>query len=124
MAESQSAFESRFSAITVDHFQRPRNVGRMAGADGVGRVDDHATDTLVEIYVKRAGARVVAASFRTFGCSACIAASSMATELLVARSAPPTAAELDLALGALPADKHYCLTLVAEAARQALATPS
>lgn len=97
----------------------------MADADAVGRVDDAATDTLVEIYVKFDGARVARATFRTFGCSACIAASSVATELLAQRerARTPTAEEVDAALGSLPADKRYCAELVAEAARRALAAP-
>jgi NifU-like protein involved in Fe-S cluster formation len=89
-------------------------------ADRVGRVDDSATDTMVQIFVKLAGARVARATFRTFGCSACIAASSIATELLVGRQAAPSADELDAALGGLPEDKRYCAELVAEASRRAL----
>jgi NifU-like protein involved in Fe-S cluster formation len=112
--------EVRFSATTIDHFQHPRNVGRLVDADAMGRVDDPETDTMVEIYVKREGGRVARATFRTFGCSACIAASSIATEILVGRAAPPSAAELDTALGGLPADKRYCADLVAEAAKRAL----
>ena len=86
----------------------------------MGRVDDAETDTMVQIYVKLDAGRVVRATFRTFGCSACIAASSIATETLIGRTTPPLAAELDKALGGLPADKRYCADLVAEAARRAL----
>jgi NifU-like protein involved in Fe-S cluster formation len=92
----------------------------MPDADRVGRLDDHATDTMVEVYVKLEAGRVARATFRTFGCSACIAASSIATELLVGRNTAPTAEELDSALGGLPPDKRYCAELVAEAARRAL----
>jgi len=112
--------EVRFSAITVDHFQHPRNIGRLIDADAVGRVDDAETDTMVQIYVKLSDGRVTQATFRTFGCSACIAASSIATELLVGRASPPSAAELDTALGGLPSDKRYCVDLVTEAAKRAL----
>jgi len=89
----------------------------------VGRVDDAQTDTMVSLYVKLTDGSVTRATFRTFGCSACIAASSIATELLVGRSASTTltANELDAALGGLPSDKRYCVDLVAEAARLALA---
>src|SRR5438552_12275343 len=92
-----SRLVGRFSAVTVDHFQHPRNVGRMVDADRVGRVDDAVTDTMVQIFVKLDGARVSRATFRTFGCSACIAASSIATELLPGRVEAPGAAELDAA---------------------------
>ena len=90
----------------------------------MGRVDDRETDTLVEVYVVfDADHTVVRATFRTLGCSACIAASSIATELLVGRHDAPSGAELDVALGGLPADKRYCADLVAEAARRALGGP-
>ena len=110
---------SRYSATTVDHFQHPRNVGRMPDADRVARVDDAETDTTVMLYVKlTAGGGVVGASFRTLGCSACIAASSMATELLLGRSEALSGNEIDAALGGLPEDKRYCVELVAEATRK------
>lgn len=92
----------------------------MLDADGVGRVDDAATDTMVQIFLKLRARVVERASFRTFGCSACIAASSVATELLIGRTSAPTAEELEAALGGLPTDKRYCAELVAEAARRAL----
>ena len=114
--------ESRFSPKTVDHFQNPRNVGRLQDADAVGRVDDAATDTMVQIFVKLAAGRVTRATFRTFGCSACNAASSIATELLMGADSAPSADEIDLALGGLPADKRYCADLVAEAAQRALSS--
>ncbi len=95
-------------------------MGRLLDADRIGRVDDTATDTMVQIFVKLDGDRVGHATFRTFGCSACIAASSIATELLLGRASAPSADELDAALGGLPADKRYCAELVAEAARRAL----
>ena len=93
----------------------------MLDADRVGRVDDTASDTLVEIFVQLSPAgHVKRATFRTFGCSACIAASSMATELLLGRARPLTASELETALGGLPDDKRYCAELVAEASLRAL----
>ena len=92
----------------------------MADADHVGRVDDPITDTMVQIFVKLAAGVVERATFRTFGCSACIAASSVATELLIGHAVSPSAGELDAALGGLPSDKRYCAELVAEAARRAL----
>lgn len=94
----------------------------MLDADRVGRVDDSATDTMVQIFVRLSRGVVERATFRTFGCSACIAASSVATELLIGRDTAPTAGELDAALGGLPADKRYCAELVAEAARRVLSS--
>ena len=113
---------SRFTSITIDHFQHPRNIGRMEDADALGRIDDAATDTMVSVYVKFEHSLVARASFRTFGCSACIAASSIATELLVGRDREQliTSDELNAALGGLPADKRYCADLVADAVKKAL----
>jgi NifU-like protein involved in Fe-S cluster formation len=89
----------------------------MVDADGVGRVDDAETDTMVQIFVKLSETRrVLRATFRTFGCSACIAASSIVTELLAGQRAAPSAAEIEAALGGLPDDKRYCVELVARAA--------
>jgi nitrogen fixation NifU-like protein len=111
---------SRYSALTVDHFQHPRNVGRLPDADRSGRVDDPATETTITLYVTLSEGIVTRATFRTFGCSACIAASSVATELLVGRAQALTADEIDAALDGLPSDKRYCAELVAEASRQTL----
>jgi NifU-like protein involved in Fe-S cluster formation len=105
-------------------------VGRLADADGVGRVDDPARETTIAIYVRLApdGQTVERATFRTFGCSACVAASSMATELLIghgrAEAATLSADALNDALGGLPLDKRYCAELAAEAVRRALAVTS
>jgi NifU-like protein involved in Fe-S cluster formation len=97
----------------------------MADADGIGRVDDAQTDTMVQIFVKLSAARgVVRATFRTFGCSACIAASSIVTELLAGQQAAPSAAQIEAALGGLPEDKRYCAELVARAAALALSPGS
>ena len=88
----------------------------------MGRIDDATTDTMVQIFVKLdASGGVQRATFRTFGCSACIAASSIATELMVGRTSAPSAQELDTALGGLPSEKRYCADLVAQACERALA---
>jgi nitrogen fixation NifU-like protein len=112
-----------FTATTVEHFQHPRNVGRLLDADAVGRVDDPERETTISMYVKFEADHVARATFRTFGCSACIAASSIATELLIGRSRAAArelnAEALDSALGGLPTEKRYCAELVAEAIRLA-----
>ena len=116
---------ARYTPITVDHFQRPRNVGRLKEAHAVGRVDDAQRETTISIYLRFGpDGRVERATFRTLGCSACVAASSMATELLPGRHASEvdalSSAAIDHALGGLPHDKRYCADLVAEAVRRAL----
>jgi NifU-like protein involved in Fe-S cluster formation len=116
---------SRYSSTTVDHFQHPRNVGRMHTPSAVGTLDDADSETTIEIYLAVANGRVERASFRALGCSACIAASSIVTVLLVGRPAREAAAppvdEIVQALGGLPDDKTYCAALVALAAGRAMA---
>lgn len=113
-----------YTPIVVDHFTNPRNVGKLDDADGIGRVDDPATDNLIMLYLKLDGDRVTQARFRTLGCSSCIAASSLVTELVrdqplaVARSLGGPAL-LD-ALGGLPPDQAYCADLVARALAEAV----
>ncbi len=114
-----------YSGTTIDHFTNPRNVGRIDGADGIGRVDDRASDNLITIYVKVAAGRVVAARFRTFGCSACIAASSVVTELArgarLAEVGRVDAAAILGALDGLPTGKEHCAELAAQALQLAAA---
>jgi nitrogen fixation protein NifU and related proteins len=114
-----------YSPATVDHFSQPRNVGRLPDADGIGRVDDRATDNLVEISLKLDRDRVVTARFRVFGCSACVAAGSAATELATGQPLTEvvriTAAAVLTALDGLPPDKLHCAELAAQALGEAVA---
>lgn len=114
-----------YTPIVVDHFTHPRNVGQVDDADGIGQVDDPATDTIVSISIKLDGRRIDAARFRTLGCSACVAASSLATELVRGRTLAD-ASRLDRAaileaLGGLPPEMAYCTDLVARALGEAIA---
>ncbi len=123
--DRQASAASRYSATTVEHFQHPRNVGRLADATAVGEVDDPSTETTIRLYLAVAHGAIERASFRTLGCSACVAASSMATELLPGRTlvdaARVTSEAIDRALGGLPRDKRYCAELAARAVAHALA---
>ena len=112
-----------YTATALDHVSHPRNVGRLEDADGIGRVDDRETDNLVTIYLKVAEHRVALTRFRTFGCTGCIAASSIATELVQGRplgEAAIDAAAILEALGGLPSDQAYCAELVARALGEAV----
>jgi len=115
-----------YSPTTLEHFRNPRNVGRLPNANAVGRVDDRETENLVAIYLRIEEGRVVAARFRTLGCSACIAASSMVTVLAQGRTlhdASTITAEAILeALDGLPPAKRHCATLTAQALAAALAS--
>lgn len=115
-----------YSQQVLDHFAAPRNLGRLPGANGRGVAGDLQTgEVRIEIAIRVEGGRVAAARFRTFGCSAAIAASSMATTLIVERPvgevADLAAGRITAALGGLPPDRLYAAELAAEAVRGAVA---
>lgn len=114
-----------YSAEVLDHFARPRNLGRLPDANGCGVAGDlREGDVRIEIAVRVEAGRVAAARFRTFGCSAAIAASSMATLLIEGRSAEEAGAlraeQITEALGGLPPDRLYAPAMAADAVREAL----
>jgi nitrogen fixation NifU-like protein len=116
----------RYSPLTIDHYQHPRNLGVLPEATVRGRARDD--ENLIEIYLQLVGNRVVAARFRALACNACIAAASRLTELVQGLS-PREARTLDAkrlsdALGGLPPDKLHCALLASEALADALAGAS
>jgi nitrogen fixation NifU-like protein len=106
----------------MDHFMNPRNVGEMADADGVGDVGNPMCGDIVRLFVKIKGDRIEKATFKTFGCRAAIATSSILTEILTGKAIPDalTLTEKDMLarLGDLPPLKRHCGKL-AELALQA-----
>lgn len=119
-----------YGPVVTDHFQNPRNLGRLAQPDGVGQVDDVGTDTFMTVNVTLdtsavGRATVAEASFRALGCSACIATGSMATELARGRTvedalAIDAATIMDALEYGIPNDQRYCADLAARALHQAL----
>jgi nitrogen fixation NifU-like protein len=120
-----------YGPIADDHLRQPRNLGMLPGADGVGTVEERATDTLLTISLALAtvpgGQRVVrAARFRAFGCGGCIVTGSIVTELVAGPTVDAAqridAAAITTALAdGLPPEQRYCADLAAEALRLALA---
>src|SRR5947207_13113687 len=101
-----------YSAVVLDRFARPRNLGRLPDANGRGAAGDlRAGDVRIEIAIRVEGGLIAAARFRTFGCSAAIAASSMATELIEGRPLDEAGslvpATIIAALGGLPVERLY-----------------
>jgi len=118
-----------YGAIVNDHVRNPRNLGRLDRPDGVGQVDDAATDTFLTINVRversAGGVTVAEARFRALGCSACIATGSMVTELARGRTVDEAltidASEIMRALEqGITDDQRYCADLAARALHQAL----
>jgi nitrogen fixation protein NifU and related proteins len=108
----------------MDHFQNPRNAGEMADADAVGQAASSIHGDILRLYLKIEGDRVVRASFKTFGCGAAIATSSILTEMLKGKTLEEVKAiknqQVADALGGLPAIKMHCSVLAEEALKAAL----
>jgi nitrogen fixation NifU-like protein len=117
--------ELNYSDKVMDHFTNPRNVGVVEDADGVGRAGNPVCGDLMEMSVKIQQDTIADIKFRTFGCGAAIATSSMATELIKGKSIDD-ALEISNraiveALDGLPPVKVHCSVLAAEALRATMA---
>jgi nitrogen fixation NifU-like protein len=114
-----------YSDKVMDHFMNPRNVGVIEDADGVGRTGNPVCGDLMEMSVKIADDVITDIKFRTFGCGAAIATSSMATELIkgkrIDEALEISNRAIAEALDGLPPIKMHCSVLAAEALRATLA---
>jgi nitrogen fixation NifU-like protein len=113
-----------YTEKVMDHFRNPRNVGEIKDADGVGTVGNPRCGDVMSIYIKVKDDRIIDIKFKTYGCTAAIASSSIATELVKGKTLDE-AMELtrdDVAneLGGLPAIKMHCSNLAADALREAI----
>ena len=113
-----------YSEKVMDHFQHPRNVGKMDDADGVGEVGNAKCGDIMKIYIKVKDDIITDIKFNTFGCGSAIAASSMATEMIKGK---PISQALELtnkavveALDGLPPAKIHCSVLAEEAVKAAM----
>ncbi len=110
----------------IEHFTRPRNVGEMKGADGVGKASNDTDGDVVVIYIKVVDDRVVDVSFQTFGCAAAIASTSMFTEMVKGKTIED-ALKIDKqrVAGAfeegMPANKVECSIIAPDALKEAVA---
>lgn len=113
-----------YSEKVMDHFMNPRNVGEIEGADGVGEVGNPACGDMMRLYLKIDGGKVVDAKFRTFGCGAAIASSSMLTEMIKGKTVDEARAisnqHVADALDGLPAVKIHCSVMAEQAVQSAL----
>jgi len=114
-----------YSEKVMDHFQHPRNVGEIENASGVGTEGNPTCGDLMTIYIKVEDNIITDVKFKTFGCGAAIATSSMITEMAVGKTIEE-ALEIsrnDVAdeLEGLPPVKMHCSNLAADALRAAIA---
>ena len=115
----------QYSDKVMDHFKNPRNMGEIENADGVGTVGNAKCGDIMKIYLKIENDVVVDCKFKTFGCGAAIATSSMATELIkghtVDEALKLTNSAVVEALEGLPPVKVHCSVLAEEAVKTAVA---
>ena len=115
----------QYSEKVMDHFTNPRNVGEIENADGVGVVGNAKCGDIMKMYLKIDDGVITDCKFKTFGCGAAIATSSMATELVkghtVEEALSLTNSAVVEALDGLPAVKVHCSVLAEEAIKSAVA---
>ncbi len=114
-----------YTEKVMDHFQNPRNVGEIPDANGVGTVGNAKCGDIMKIYMKIDENQVITdVKFKTFGCGAAIATSSMATELVkgktVTEALELTNRAVVEALEGLPPAKLHCSVLAEEAIHAAI----
>lgn len=114
-----------YSEKVLDHFSNPRNVGEIENADGVGEVGNAKCGDIMKMYIKVDDGIISDVKFKTFGCGAAVATSSMATELIKGKSIDDalklTNKAVVEALDGLPAVKLHCSVLAEQAIKSALA---
>ncbi len=113
-----------YSEKVMDHFKNPRNMGEIPDADGVGTVGNPVCGDLMTIYIKVKDNRLEDIKFKTFGCGAAIATSSMITELARGKTLEEALkiSRGDVAdnLGGLPPIKMHCSNLAADGLHAAI----
>jgi nitrogen fixation NifU-like protein len=113
-----------YSEKVMDHFLHPRNVGEIENPDGIGRVGNPTCGDIMEMYIKVKDNIITDAKFKTFGCGAAIATSSMVTEMVKGKTIEEALKisneSVIEALDGLPPVKRHCSVLAEEALRAAL----
>ncbi|MBA7555476.1 Iron-sulfur cluster assembly scaffold protein IscU [subsurface metagenome] len=113
-----------YSEKVLDHFRNPRNVGEIEDADGVGTVGNPVCGDMMSIYIKVKDDRIDDVKFKTFGCGAAIATTSMTTELAKGKTLDEameiTRQDVADELGGLPPVKMHCSNLAADALHEAV----
>jgi len=113
-----------YTDLVMDHFTNPRNVGEIEEADGVGQIGNPVCGDVMRISIAVDDDHIADVKFKTFGCGAAVATSSMVTEMVMGKTlgeaadiSNKTVAE---ALGGLPANKMHCSNLAADALHLAI----
>lgn len=113
-----------YTEKVMDHFKNPRNMGELSDADGLGTAGNPVCGDKMFIWIKVRDDKIAEIKFKTFGCGAAVATSSMVTELAKGKSVVEAAKisrkDVAEALGGLPAIKMHCSNLAADALKVAI----
>jgi nitrogen fixation NifU-like protein len=113
-----------YSDKVMEHFKNPKNTGEIPDADGVGTVGNPVCGDLMTMYIKVNDNKITDIKFKTFGCGAAIATSSMTTEMAKGKTLEEalkiTRADVATSLGGLPPVKMHCSNLAADALHEAI----
>ncbi len=113
-----------YSDNVMDHFANPRNVGEIPDANGVGEIGNPTCGDITKIYLKIEDNVIKDIKFKTFGCAAAVASSSMLTEMAKGKTLEEALKITDEAvaemLGGLPPQKMHCSNMAAEAMQKAI----
>ena len=115
---------AKYPKFLMEHFQNPRNVGELSNPDGVGTVGNASCGDIMQMFIRVNGNKIIEATFKTFGCGAAIATSSILTERIKGATldealtiSEETAKEV---LSQLPQEKVPCFTLATDALKLAI----
>jgi len=115
----------QYTDSVIDHYTNPRNVGSIEDASGIGEVGNAKCGDIMKMYLKIEDNIIMDVKFKTFGCGAAIATSSVATDLVKGKTVEEalelTNKEVVDKLGGLPPIKLHCSVLAEEAIRNAIA---
>lgn len=118
------AILSMYSEKVMDHFKNPRNVGEIENADGIGQVGNPKCGDIMKMYIEVENGVIKDVKFKTFGCGAAIATSSMATEMIKGKTLKEALAlsnkDVVENLEGLPPQKIHCSVLAKEAIEAAV----
>jgi nitrogen fixation NifU-like protein len=124
VTQDKGGVKDMYSQKVMDHFMNPRNVGEIPDADGVGMEGNPTCGDAMQLFIKIENDVIVDAKFRTFGCGAAIAVSSMITEMVKGKTLDEALSISKEAvaqeLGGLPPQKMHCSNLGADALRKAI----
>jgi len=117
-------FNTQYSEKVMEHFKNPKNVGEIPDADGIGNVGNPVCGDIMRLYIKVEDNKIKDAKFKTFGCGAAIATSSMVTEIVKGKTVEEALKisnkAVAEALGGLPPIKMHCSVLAEQALKSAI----